>query len=585
MRAMWRPVAINPDAALPATLLAAFLLAVPVAAQTVPPPTGAVPPGAASTTPATEGGAGTPAAAPGLESPALGPLGGREGPPVTPALPGGALAGFANTTPGLGIAGISTPFELGNRTFGVRPSIGVDVLGTNNLFQTKQDPRSDVVVTIAPSLEAAISTSRMSGVLRYTPALRLYGTYSNQNGLEQIGDGQFLGSVVPGTLYLDMRGAARALPVTPGQIPGSGQVAAGGDIMQTYTAQVSPFLVHRFGGMATAQAGYSFQYSQQNWASFNNSNVDTTAANFTAHRGFAVLRTGEDFGRLALQARTDGTWYVGNGIYNGAHNFVSALEARYAILRSVALLGEIGYENQQYAGTNPLTIEDAIWSVGVRLTPDADSIVIARYGHHDGFNSFSLNAGVALGQRTELYASYRDTIGTSLTRSQDLLATTTTDSLGNPVDSQSGAPVLLINSFLGLSNTLYRTRVGEVTLRHSWPRDTFTLSASWQSQDPITSAINTVPVAASSGVYGNFTWSHEFSPRTTGVATLQYGHVNYAQTGNGASDIYALTGTLMHRLSDKLVGGLQVAWTTNNSSLVDQGYSQGVIRLGFRRTF
>ncbi len=40
------------------------------------------------------------------------------------------------------------------------------------------------------------------------------------------------------------------------------------------------------------------------------------------------------------------------------------LEARYAIRHSIALLGEIGYQSEAFSGTNPITIEDAIWSVG-----------------------------------------------------------------------------------------------------------------------------------------------------------------------------------------------------------------------------
>jgi uncharacterized protein (PEP-CTERM system associated) len=368
--------------------------------------------------------------------------------------------------------------------------------------------------------------------------------------------------------------------------------------MQTYTAQVTPFLVHRFGSAASAQLGYSFQYSRQNWASFSSSNtgdLDSTATNFSAHRGFAVVRSGEDLGRLALQARIDGTWYVGDGIYNGAHNFAAGLGARYTIIRSVAVLGDIGYENQQYSGTNPVSIDDAIWSVGLRLTPTPDSIVVLRYGHRNGFNSFSLNAGVALGVRTNLFATYSDTIGTSLTQGQNLLATTTTDTLGNTVDSQSGAPVLLINSFLGLSNTLYRMRIGTVSLRHQWPRDTLTLSGTSQIQDPITSANNSLPFNSSNGIYATINWAHEFSPRTTGVATAQYGRVNsgqlgfgdasFSQTALGNSDTYALAATLSHQLSEKLTASVQVAWTSNTSSLPDQGYTQGVIRAGFRRTF
>ena len=168
------------------------------------------------------------------------------------------------------------------------------------------------------------------------------------------------------------------------------------------------------------------------------------------------------------------------------------------------------------------------------------------------------------------------------------------DALGNPVDSQSGAPVVLINPFLGLSDTLYRMRVGTVSLRHHWPRDVLTLSGTWQSQDPITSANNAVSVATTRGTYATLSWGHEFSPRTTGVATAQYGHVygqlgfgqpGFGQPGQGDSDTYALAATLMHQLSDKLTGSIQVAWTSNTSSVANQGYTQGVIRAGLRRTF
>jgi uncharacterized protein (PEP-CTERM system associated) len=584
-------VLIKPDTTLPASLAVALLLALPAAAQIAPSGDKVTPNPAVS-----DDGTATPAATPVLESPALGPLSGRDTPlPVRPS-ESGILPGFSTTAPGLGVAGIST-FDLGNRPYAIRPSLGVDILATDNLFQASYDRRGDIVTTIAPSIEAAVSTTRLSGSLRYTPALRIYAFNSSQNGLDQIGDGQLLAALVPGTFYLDMRGAASVLPATAGVIPGSGQVVAGSNTVQTYTTQVTPFLVHNFGSAASSQLGYSFQYSGQSGAVFNSSDFAgfNSAANFTAHRGFAVLRSGQDLGRLALQARVDGIWYVGSGIYDDAHSFIAGLGVRYAILRSVALTGDIGYENQRYAGTDPVNIDDAVWSVGLRLTPSPDSIVIVRYGHQNGFNSFYLNAGVALGVRTSLFATYSDTLGTSLTQGQNLLSTTTTDALGNTVDSQSGAPVVLINSFLGLTDTLYRTRLGTVSLNHRWPRDAFTLSGTWQSQDPVTSVNSAASVTSSNGIYATFSWVHEFSPNTTGVATAQYGQTNAGQIGFGStnlgqtnwgdSDTYALAATLSHRLSEKLTASLQVSWSNSTSPVANQGYTQGVIRAGFRRTF
>lgn len=584
---MRRSVPTRPDNALAVGLAAALLIAAPAAAQTVAPPSSVAPApvaGSDPTTPATT----TTTTTPALESPALGPLAGRDTPLLPRPYAGGTLPGFATSGYGIGgygISGLATPFELGNRPYAFRPSIGVELLATNNLFQTSQDQRGDFVAMISPTIEAAVSTARLSGALRYSPTLRLYANYPNNNGVDQFGDANLLAAVVPGLFYVDMRGSASVLPATLGQIPGSGQFAAGAETMQTYTAQVTPFLTHRFGSMASAQVGYSFQYSEQGWADFNNTGTLGSPANFFAHRGFAVVRSGEDFGRLALQAKVDGTRYVGDGIYDGAHRFISTLEMRYAIRHSIALLGEIGYQSESFSGTNPINIEDAVWSVGLRLKPNPDSLVIVRYGHRDGYNSFSLNAGVAVGVRTDLFATYRDSIGTSLTEAQDLLATTTTDSLGNPVDSQTGAPVVLINSFLGISNTLYRLRLGTASIRHHWARDAFTLSATWQEQIPLTSANNAFNVGTNSGVYAGFSWAHDFSPRTTGVATAQYGWVAYAQPGQGDNNIAALSGTLLHRLSETVAAAVQASWSNNAYSQSGQGYSQFVVRVGLRKSF
>jgi hypothetical protein len=564
----------KPDAALPAGLVV-LLLALPAAAQTTAPPTGAAPGPAASSE-----GTAAPVAAPALQSPALGPLAGRDTPLDARSLPSGTLPGFATAA---SLGGGRTPFDLGNRPYAIRPSIGVEVLATNDMSQT--DGRSNIATTIAPSLDAAVDTSRLLGSLRYTPALRLYGTHFNPNGVDQVGDGQLLAVLVPGLFYLDMRGAASVLSATPGVIPGSAQSAGRRDTTQTYTAQVTPFLVHRFGSAASLQVGYSFQYSRQNGADSSQSGLDSLAEKYTAHHGFTVLRSGEDLGRLALQARIDGTKYVGDGIYDDAYRFVAALETRYAILRSIALLGEIGYENQEYAGINPFRIKDAVWSVGLRLTPSPDSIAIIRYGRHGGFTSFSLNAGVALGVRTDLFATYRESLSTSLSQAQDLLATTTTDALGNLVDGQSGAPVVLINSFLGLSDTLYRQRTGTVSLRYHWPRDTFTLSGTWQSQDPVTSASTVAPAVASHGIHATFNWRHEFSARTTSVATVQYGRVSSAQFSQGDGNIYTAAATLAHELNDKLSASLQVAWIRDATSEVNRGDARFTVRAGLRRTF
>ncbi len=84
--------------------------------------------------------------------------------------------------------------------------------------------------------------------------------------------------------------------------------------------------------------------------------------------------------------------------------------------------------------------------------------------------------------------------------------------------------MLLIDPFLGISDTLYRMRIGTVSLRHSWPRDMFTLSGSWQDQDPVSYSSLAVQEAPRSGIYATFSWGHEINPRTSTIATVNTGH-------------------------------------------------------------
>ena len=70
---------------------------------------------------------------------------------------------------------------------------------------------------------------------------------------------------------------------------------------------------------------------------------------------------------------------------------------------------------------NPDRIKDAIWSVGIRLTPTPDSFLTLRYGHRGGFDSPSLEAGIQLGGFTRLTASYVEQLATAATADAEVV--------------------------------------------------------------------------------------------------------------------------------------------------------------------
>jgi uncharacterized protein (PEP-CTERM system associated) len=472
------------------------------------------------------------------------------------------------------------------RAWNIVPSIAIDVGANNNVFQTRNNTRSDVFTNITPGILIDGATNRVRATISYAPTATGYATYTSQNRFAQQGNGQILAELVPDALFLDIRGSASLGTTTGGVVPDNALQTNRDNQVQTYLVQVSPYYIHRFGSTATAQLGYTFAYSLQDGTtqflqpgatlpSFQNQD-------YISNRGYLVVRSGEDFGPLALQGRIDGTAFSGTGVYDGAHVFVTALEARYAITPTIAVLLEGGYENIEYGGTNPARISDAIWSVGARLTPTPESFIILRYGHRGGFDSPSLDAGIQLGGFTRLTASYAERLATSATNAQSLLDTTTLDALGNPVDAASGAPVLYANSFSPVQSGLFRTKTGSVALTQSWPRDSITLSAFYQQQDPVSAAPGT-QIVESTGYYGGIAWTHELTPVTALNLGVQVGRTEY---GNQPStDVIFASGALSHRINDRLTGLVRVLYSTRSSDLPANEYSQAIVLAGLRQTF
>jgi hypothetical protein len=129
--------------------------------------------------------------------------------------------------------------------------------------------------------------------------------------------------------------------------------------------------VHRFGTLATARVGYSLQYSDQslgNSQDVRNSGQQAArsgfaSSEFTAHQLYAIVRTGPDFGRVALEGAVDSTDYVGNGVLRGAYRRTASLEGRYAITRGVSVLAQGGYEQQRFGGTPGIRVDGPIYAV------------------------------------------------------------------------------------------------------------------------------------------------------------------------------------------------------------------------------
>jgi uncharacterized protein (PEP-CTERM system associated) len=483
----------------------------------------------------------------------------------------------------------ATPDSSG-RGWSVTPSLGLELEATDNLYVSRRNRRADFITRLQPGLLVNLDTARLQGVLNYQPELELHAGQGDETGIDHFFNGQLLLTAVPDLFYIDMRGSASVQAANGGYAPVGDVANRRGEDVQTSSFQISPYLVHRFGGLATAQAGYALQQVSQGLQ--NGQDVARTPTgrpyfsnqDFTAHEFYGTLRSGEDFGRLALEGRAVSTDYDGSGVLDNAYRRSTSLEARYAINRFFSVLGEGGYEWQRYSGAPGIEISDAIWSAGAKLTFSEESFIIARYGHRDGFDSARVDAALSLGGRTRLFANYAEQLTTGAQRSADLLTTTTLDALGNPVDTTTGAPVTqpFANSFLGVQSSLTRLRTASASISQDWGRDTFTLSVLHEQQRPVSVDVNTL-AERQKGTSGSFTWGHELTPATTAVGYLQYG--TFETAGRGKGDVLTASLALVTELRPGLAASLRYAITNRGDDYTDGRAIQNIIVAGLRQTF
>ena len=504
--------------------------------------------------------------------------------------------GTARIPPGFGgLDPFALPFGSGPAAaapgpppaWSLTPSIGAELRATDNISPGSSTKRSELITSITPGLIATADLARLTGRLSYAPAIRFYARDADSNGIDHNFSGQALATLVEETLFLDLRGFGGV------QVLGGGSTAEGttatsrSDQVQTASFQVSPYVLRRFGDIGTAQLGYTYGYTtQEGDRAFLPGATQPffESQEITSHTLFGVLRSGQAFGRVSSVLSLNATEYEGTGVLAGGHRRLALVELAYALTRQVAVLVEGGYEDIAFGGTNPFDVAGPVWAVGVRLNPGPGSQVILRYGRRDGFNSLRLDAGVDVGVRTRLFASYAEQISSSALQAGGLLSSATIDRDGNFVNADTGAPLIspFGGSLFAVQNSVQRTKRGTLGLTQSFERDVVTLLLTYEDRTPITAASGT-ETFAQEGWTAGLSWNRLLTPTLTGNLAGQYGRSESRGTGSGS--VYSVRAGVTQELAPGLVGSLQFIHLNSEAGLISRRNAQNVVILGLRQSF
>jgi uncharacterized protein (PEP-CTERM system associated) len=451
------------------------------------------------------------------------------------------------------------------------PSVTLEQRWTD-LGQNNQ--RESVFLTdVRPDLLVTGDMSRLQTTLSYSPEV-LLGTDGERRFGQNL-NAQALATLVPEHAFLDLRGFAGLQSTSGGYGPNSTVSLSNQNETQTTNFSATPYLRQRFDDVGSMEEGVSLGYNSAQTMGKNTSAAwqqaaDSSNQTSTTTREHVSFTSGPDFGRFATNPLASGMQGYGTGVMNGAYRYSFSVDNGYALSRNFTLLGKLGYESLHYSGVPPYSYDGGLWDVGVRWVPNPDSSIEVRYGAHEGRTSAYVNASYAPGARTRLFARYSEALTTEDEDLQNAINSSVLDPLGNPVDQQTGAPLVLASNSFGVYNNLAWVKQGSLTGMLLLDRDTFSASVSYQNRRQVAAA-NAATARynlATSGTFGSLNWQHDFGEDLTSLAFVQYGKNNSTASlllPSSSTDLVLSFG-LNYILSETINISLQYSYTNQTAS-------------------
>jgi uncharacterized protein (PEP-CTERM system associated) len=502
----------------------------------------------------------------------------------------------------------------------IQPSIAVSEAFTDNPdqfggYDFGVNHRTDDAVTqITPQIIVLGNTQRLQVNLNYAPTGVIYAVNPDFSQFRQQFSGDILGTAVPSLIYIDLRGSVSQQPVFGGTGLVNTDILPPSQRETQSNLSVSPYLVHGFGGVGTLQTGVGYIYSATDAPDFLNGGQDVPAPlpyNYgsqwlATRRVFASFTTGEDFGRFQDEIDTDNSFYDGSGALRDAHRILVTDDVSYAINRFVSALGEIGYENLSYP-VSAYSFVGGVWSVGARITPNAQSSLTLEYRHIDGLSSPYVHGSWQITPRLRIFGEYSEGITTFEQDQQNGLLSGSNDQTGAAASALLAAPLVNNAALFGSNQALSRAERGTISASYIAGRDVITASFAHQRSSLVGNTLGLPPALlaqfgiseaelaafgllttqTNASTLGTLSWRHDLQPDLSADALVGYSRSTVAQSTTGPYASVQLSVGLNKTFTRTLTGRIAYTGTyaVDGTGAAYDGQNSNTITVSLRKSF
>ncbi|MES9944498.1 MAG: TIGR03016 family PEP-CTERM system-associated outer membrane protein [Candidatus Thiodiazotropha sp.] len=241
----------------------------------------------------------------------------------------------------------------------ISPSIGLSHIYTDNVNLTNEDPVSDNVTVLSPTLSILKEGGRASLDFNYAPQYRHYRDGTSDNEVVHFMRTEGNVELAENHLFIDGWLRADRTNITSTGRTGIDGITGAEDDTDYYTLGISPYLTGRLGNFSVVEArltGDKVNYSEE----LDN---DSTGKRAEIAFGSGSMFTNQIWELLLQQSDVE---YQNLDV----NNETQIIRAEYIqkLTQQWALSFSVGYENYELAVTEDR--DDTTWSVGAIYTPN-----------------------------------------------------------------------------------------------------------------------------------------------------------------------------------------------------------------------
>ena len=498
-----------------------------------------------------------------------------------------------------------------------QPRVSFQEALTDNILQTSSPRRWDLTTSVSPGMTLVGNTERAQVSLDYAPVLIMNARTGSQNALNQQLNGASTITAISEMAFLDLR-AVSGIQSTRGALGGGGTIGAGNiggltagaspgglgqtganrqDVVQTSSIGISPYVVQKFGDYGTLRVGYSLNLSQStpvNGIKYLPFPSSSGGQNLVSNEQTLNFKSGDilnDFqDTFDIDLTQTNSTSQGTGLT--ATSFATVPSSRstreiinnqvsYAVNQWAKLNVSVGHERIVYTGIGQRPINDFTWSVGTTLTPNPDSTITISYGHQQGAESLSFDGHYQLTARTNISASYHESLGTQLENLANQLNTGSVGVTGGTVNATTGGQQFTGNNNSPIQPGVFRFQTFTASVNTRLNRDTLTFTLNSANSIATGGQSATQASTRTSGVI--LQWIHELAPDLTLTNSASYN----VQTGGiqGGGNSMAFNSALQYFITDSLSGTVRYSFFKSTSPTPLLNLYVDMLLLGITKQF